>query len=194
MVLVAEVLLDAGAEISEEAKESVTRAAETFEFHRSDFDPDSVDATAAACRRLCAMFGVEPPPERVMHDGESPIIATAETVGARHEELWNLLVPSSGACATVQGEVIRISGRIADEWFRNGGVNWDRDYAAMARAFLAHVSSHHPLAPDDLAACKAVVSSLRDDPDSSKRLMEWAVQWVEQNPEPIRLDPPSYKR
>lgn len=194
MALVARVLLDAGAEVSEESRKSVRRAAERFEFHRSGFAADSVEETAAACHGLCAMFGVEPPPHRVVHDNVSLIIATAKTVGARHEELWNLLVPSCGACATVQGEVIRISGRIADEWFRNGGANWDRDYTAMARAFCSHVSSHCPLPPDDLAACKEVVSTLSEHPDSSERLMEWAVAWVQHNPEPIRLEPPSYSR
>jgi len=90
--------------------------------------------------------------------------------------------------------VIRISGRIADEWFRNGGANWDRDYAEMARAFCAHVASHHALPPDELSACKEVVRALSENPDSSERLMEWAVEWVRRNPEPIRLEPPGYGR
>jgi hypothetical protein len=194
MVIVAKTLLEAGAEVSRESQGAISRAAEAFEFHRGGFAADLVGEVSAACESLCAMFRVEPPPRRVVHDGTSPIIASAETVGARHRELWNLLVPSKGACDTIQGEVIRISGRIADEWFRNGGVNWDRDYAAMARAFYGYVASHHPLAPDDLAACMEVVRSLRDNPDSSERLMEWAVEWVRRNPDPIRLEAPSYKR
>lgn len=194
MVLVAGALLDAGAEVSKATPEFVKRAAETFEFHRSGFAADSVEETAAACQKLCAMFGVEPPPQRTVHDGVSRIIATADTVGARHKELWNLLVPSRGACITVQGEVIRISGRIADEWLRNGGANWDRHYAAMADAFCVHISSQSPLASDEVAACRQVVSALSDDPASSERLMEWAVRWVERNPEPIQLEPPSYRR
>lgn len=194
MVLVARALLDAGAEISEECRTSVRRAAEDFEFHRSGFAADSVEATSTACQSLCALFGVEPPPRRIMHDGVSPIVASADTTSAQHQELWTRLVPSSGPCATVQGEVIRISGRIVGEWSRNGGVNWDRDYAAMARAFHAHIASHRPLPPDDLAACEALVSALPDSSDSSERLLEWAVQWVQRNPEPIRLEPPRYKR
>lgn len=65
-----------------------------------------------------------------MHDGTSPIVATAATPEDRFDELWNLLVPSGGPSATVQGEVIRIAGKIHDEWHRNGGCNWDRDFAA----------------------------------------------------------------
>lgn len=140
------------------------------------------------------MFDVDAPPPRVQHDGVSPIQVEGETVGAKHEYLWNLLVPSSGACKTVQGEVIRASGRIAGEWFRNGGANWDRDYTAMAEAFVSHVFSHTALGSDDLEACKEVVRSIRSDPDSSERLMVWAVERVEKNRHPIPLQPPTYRR
>ncbi|MEZ4375456.1 MAG: ankyrin repeat domain-containing protein [Polyangiaceae bacterium] len=194
MVPVAQALLDAGATVSPEAQEFVKRAAETFEFHRARFAADKVEETAAASHQLCAMFGVEPPARRVMHDGKSPIVTKAKTIGARHKELWDSLVPSRGACETLQGEVIRISGRIPDEWYRNGGANWDQDYAAMAQAFLGYVSSHHSLPTTDIAACKQVIHNLKRDPDSSERLMDWAVQWVELNSQPIALPPPAYKR
>ncbi|MCA9643634.1 MAG: ankyrin repeat domain-containing protein [Myxococcales bacterium] len=194
MVPVAEALLAAGAEASAEAAQFVKRAAETFEFHRAAFAADSVEETAGAAQKLCGMFGVEPPPRRVMHDGKSTITTTAKTIGARHKELWDSLVPSRGACTTVQGEVVRISGRIADEWYRNGGANWDGDYRAMADAFHAHVSSHHALPGAALSDCKQVIASLKQDPDSSERLMEWAVQWVEANPQPIALGSTTYKR
>ena len=77
---------------------------------------------------------------------------------------------------------------------KRGCPNWDRDYRAMARAFHAHVASHRALAAGDLAACLEVVRALTDDPECSKRLKEWAVQWVQRNPEPILLEPPKYKR
>lgn len=194
MIPVTKTLLDAGAERTEAMKESVKRVAEKFEFHRSGFNKDSVEETSDACRSLCELLGVEAPQKRTVHDGRSPIVATAETVGARHKELWDLLVPSSGACQTVQGEVIRVSGRIADEWLRNGGANWDRDYSKMAHAFAAHVGSHTSLDSADLEACKGVIKSLGHAPDNCERLMDWAVEWVRKNPQPLALIKPSYKR
>jgi hypothetical protein len=70
-------------------------------------------------------------------------------------------VPSQGPAATVQGEVIRISGRIADELHRNGGTNWDADYKAMADAFLKHVQGGKPLSSPDLAEAAAIVAAVK---------------------------------
>ena len=64
----------------------------------------------------------------------------------------------------------------------------------MAKAFVAHVCSGRGLDPKVQDACKEVVKSLRSNPDSSEKLMGWAVEWVERNPEPIALQPPSYRR
>lgn len=194
MVPVARVLLEAGAEISQQAKDFVLRAAENFEFHRAGFNEDDVEEASDAAEALCALFSVEPPAKRRMHGGTSPIIATAATPADRFAELWDLLVPSSGACQTVQGEVVRIAGRVRDEWYRNGGMNWDRDFAAMARAFLQHLGSHRALDPADLDACAQVVKSLRQNPDGSDRLPHWALEWVVRNPTPIPLPPPTYRR
>jgi hypothetical protein len=43
----------------------------------------------------------------------------------RHAELWERLVPRSGQADTVQGELIRVTGRLTDEAHRNGNTNWD---------------------------------------------------------------------
>ena len=194
MVPVAKALLSAGAEITQQAKDLVLRASQNFEFHRAGFNSDSVEETSAAAEALCALFSVEPAARRRMHDGTSPIVATARTPAECFAELWDFLVPSSGPCKTVQGEVIRIAGRVSDEWYRNGGGNWDRHYAAMASAFSKHMGTHQALDPSDLDACAQVMRSLRKDPDSSDRLIHWAVEWVARNPDPIPLTPPSYQR
>jgi hypothetical protein len=194
MVPVAKALLEAGAKVTQQAKDAVRRAGENFEFHRAGFNKDSVDETSAAVEALCALFSVEPPARRRMHDGTSPIVPTATAPAKQFAELWDLLVPSSGPCETVQGEVVRIAGRVRDEWYRNGGANWDRDYAAMASAFVKHMGSHQALDPADLDACELVVQSLRNDPDGSDRLADWAVEWVARNPDPLPLPAPSYQR
>ncbi|MBL4913478.1 hypothetical protein JMA39_10030 [Shewanella schlegeliana] len=61
--------------------------------------------------------------------------------------LWEHLVPVSGQCQTLQGEVIRVLELLAWEAQANGNLNWDASFDAMLvflrRAFL---SSDYPLA------------------------------------------------
>lgn len=49
------------------------------------------------------------------------------------DQLWDLLVPSCGAASTVQGEAVRVCGRLAHELLDNGGINWDDDFQTMGR-------------------------------------------------------------
>jgi hypothetical protein len=118
----------------------------------------------------------------------------AKTWQTQHQELWNLLVPSQGPAVTVQGEVMRISGRIANELDDNGGVNWDADYERMAEAFLEYVQGGKPLAPSDLAEVAAIVAAVKGRTGDTARMAELAVKWVMQNPDPVKLDQPLYRR
>lgn len=120
-------------------REAVVKIGEQFEFYRADFNPDMLDETEGGLHRLYALFGVPPVPRRLMHDGKARIDPGPGTWQRQHQSLWELLVPSSGPAATVQGEVVRISGRIDNELVMNGGANWDADYQAMAKALLAHL-------------------------------------------------------
>jgi len=96
---------------------------------------------------------------------------------------------------TVQGEVIRIAGRIADELERNGGINWDDDYRRMARSLLAHVQTGTPLSAAQLADLRDLVASLTRSGDGNvDRLAQLAVTWVNLNPHPAPLDKPDYAR
>jgi hypothetical protein len=172
----------------------VRRIGETFEFHRAGFNPEYLEATSAALGRLYALFDVPPVPGRVMHDGRAPIIVRSARWQDQHRELWALLVPSKGPASTVQGELIRIAGRIADEVGGNGGVNWDADYGKMTRAFLAHISSGAPLPAAELNRAARVVADVRGLEGAGGELCELAVQWVKINPTPVPLSPPSYSR
>ena len=194
MVPVVRALLGAGAEVTLRAKDAAKIAAEKFEFHREGFNKESVEEFSVACAALCELLSVPAPGPRRRHDGTSPIIAPGDTWQAKHRELWDYLVPSSGACETVQGEVIRIAGRVGDELHRNGGANWNRDYPAMLKAFCAHVGSHRALEEDLLKDCERIAKEVHDDHDLSDRLAELAVLWVGQNPDPIALDKPGYGR
>jgi hypothetical protein len=198
MTEIARVLLAHGAEKTPRAKTALRRLGERFQFHRAQMAEPFAESCRTALAALDAMIHVSPvppAPSRSRHDGVSDIVAKTETWQQQHRELWNLLVPSSGAAATVQGEVIRIAGRIADELERNGGVNWDDDYREMAGALLVHVKTGTPLSSAQLAELRGIVDALmRSAEGDIDRFAELAVTWVRLNPRPVPLGKPDYTR
>ncbi|MDP3736615.1 MAG: hypothetical protein Q8R02_04450 [Hyphomonadaceae bacterium] len=194
MAALAELLLAASARQTPEMAAFVARIGTNFEFHRSGFNPDSVEATSSALDKLYVLFGMPPAPRRLLHDGKSPVVARSARWEDQHQELWELLVPSKGAASTVQGEVVRIAGRISDELERNGGANWDLEYRKMADAFLVHVASGAPLAESLLTEARKTVAALKRKNGDTRRLCELAVTWVALNPKPLKLPPPDYDR
>lgn len=143
------------------------------------------------------LFAVEPVARRVVHDGVSPIIPCEGTWKKKFNYLWDYLVPSSGPAKTVQGELIRIGGRIGDEFYRNGGINWDREYRKMADALPGYFSLGTALSDDELAELNTLISEIKAKGTSDAildRICELAVVWVVKNPEPIALAKPSYNR
>ena len=116
-----------------------------------------------------------------------------EDVFEQFDQLWQLLVPTSGQCETVQGEVIRIAGKVGYEIYNNGGVNWRRSFTALLRQYLTIVASGQALAPADLARAKEAVASLKArsmDNDDAKVITQLAVRWVQLNPLVKALDLP----
>lgn len=194
MAALAELLLEAGARKTPAMKESVARIGTDFEFHRSNFNAKFLKATSAGLDKLYVLFGVPPAHRRVLHDGKAPIVARSARWQDQHQELWELLVPSSGAARTVQGEVVRIAGRIHDEFERNGGANWDHEYKRMADAFLVHVSSGKPLAESLLTEARKIVAKIKRKNGDTRRLCELGVKWIARNPKPRKLPSPDYER
>lgn len=134
---VAEMLLAAGARRSSRMAEWVRRIGTEFEFHREGFAPELRESTSSALDRLYVLFEVPPVARRTMHEGMSPILVPDGPWEDRFQALWDSLVPSSGAAATVQGEVVRIAGRIARELDgqrrRELGCRLSRDGRGVAR-------------------------------------------------------------
>lgn len=180
--------------VTPEMKRLVQKIGTDFEFHRAGYNPETVGAASDALDRLYSLFDVPPVPRRAMHDSQSSIAATPGRWEDQHQELWELLVPSSGAARTVQGEVIRISGRIHDELERNGGVNWDSDYRKMADAFLDHLTSGHQLPEPEFGQAREIVADVKRRQGDTAELCKLAVSWVALNPKPIALSEPDYKR
>ncbi|RSN31958.1 ankyrin repeat domain-containing protein [Amycolatopsis sp. WAC 01416] len=196
-VEIAKLLLEHGASITAGMRQKVERIGSGFEFHRENFNPDLLEETDAALSELYRIFGVEPVARRSTHDGVSPIVVPDGPWRERHKALWELLVPSTGAGATVQCEAIRVTGRIFDEMFRNGGANWDRDYRAMADAFPGFLARGEPLGEEELQEAKEIAKQVRSGRGADghlDRLRELAVVWVAKNPGPIALGPVDYTR
>lgn len=92
------------------------------------------DEASDALGDLRALFGVEQrEARRAPQVGERLLFDDSAPVLRQYDELWDLLVPSRGQCTTLQGEVIRIAGRVGYEVYNDGGVNWG--------ARLGHCSS-----------------------------------------------------
>ena len=46
-----------------------------------------------------------------------------------YQELWDELVPPSGPSNSLQGQLLVCIGKLSDEFFRNGNINWDHNKA-----------------------------------------------------------------
>ena len=191
---VAEVYLKAGLKPTKFAKEQVTRIGEDFEFHRQGFNPEYLEQTDSALQQLYKLFDVPPVPCRIQHDGKSAIVLTGDTWEKRYEQAWELLVPSSGRASTVQGEVVRIAGRVNDELLRNAMGNWDKEYRKMLTAMSGYLQQGNALSEKELAEVADIQKHiLEDDGTGTQRLCELATAWVVQNPKPMALEKVNYK-
>ena len=195
---IASMLLEAGAKKTSKMKERVEQIGKDFEFHRESIHPDYIEAADKGLTKLYELFDVKPVEKRLTHDGVSPIKLVEGSWEEQYEELWSFLIPSSGAAKTVQGEVIRIPGRVRDELDRNGGANWDRDYRKMLQALPQYLSLGIPLSDQELAETKGLIAQVHgkdfDDEPRLDRLCQLAIAWIKQNPEPLLLEKKSYKR
>lgn len=188
------VYLEAGVQKTAKMNELVASIGKQFEFHRANFDKESVEDVSKALVELYRLFEVEAIPRRILHDGKATITVTAKTWQKQHQELWALLVPSSGPAETIQGEVIRIIGRIANELEGNGGINWNEDYKKMADAFLTFIKQGVQASSSELLEAEEIVKEIKRKSGDSSRLCELGVKWVIDNPSPLKRPAVPYKR
>ena len=197
----AEMLLENGAQYTKDAKKIVEELGKDYEFGKNGKSNGNRTDYDAAMDRLYELFEVTPVKPVIRHDGVSQILVdTSLSAGEQYEALWDYLVPASGKCATVQGEVIRLTGRIGDEIYRNGGVNWDSDYRKMLKALQEYFGMGTPLDSTDIEQVVKSAKAInqfelgKKDEGDVRVLQNMAVKWVSINTTPILLEKVSYKR
>ena len=144
------------------------------------------DDAAASLRKLCALFGVEQREVKpALKVGERLDLDSSVPPLYQYGDLWDRLVPDSGQCETLQGEVIRIVGRISYEVCGEGRQKRGRSLRVLLNEYIRLVSSLQSLPPDELSRAKAAVVSLmrrNADMKSVDEIAELAVEWVRLNP------------
>ena len=105
--------------------------------------------------------------------------------------LWKKLVPPSGQAESIQGELIRSTGKLTDEAYRNGNTNWGEGHERMLRFVGDTLDDPAVFTPEERArTADAVAQILEDveDPDVSGHgsphylLTEMAVRWCLASP------------
>ncbi|WP_158977982.1 ankyrin repeat domain-containing protein [Cellulophaga sp. L1A9] len=195
---ISKIFLEINTEITQSMKDSIHQLGENFEFHRANFSKEFLPETDKALNTLYALFDVTPIHKRILHDGISIITVQHTTWQKQYEELWDFLIPSSGSAKTIQGEVVRISGKVRDEIYRNGGGNWDIDFKKMLAIFFDYLSIGISLNNDELKKTAILIKDIRENGDAEiddlNYLCELATKWVLLNPNPILLEKPKYRR
>ncbi len=188
-------LLSNGVNVTEMLKTYMKKAAEDIEFRRDSINQDYINKVDKALESLYNLIGIDPVPRHERFDGKSEIVVKEKTWQKQHSELWKLLVPGSGHANTVQGEVIRISGRIGYEILDNGGCNWDREYRKMAKCFFEYVSMGNKMDSEKYEELSEIISKFPKTWDEHiNRMTELSVEWVILNPKPIPLKEVKYNR
>jgi len=121
------------------------------------------------------------------------IVVKSKTWQEQHEELWQMLVPGSGAASSVQGELIRIVGRATDEIYRNGGANWEYEYPRMIAAIPKYVKMGKYEKNDEIIKLSKKINA-NSGKDELYLLSQLIVEWVLANPDIIELKNVDYKR
>lgn len=198
LVEISKILLKKNKNITQKMKDAVENIGKNFEFHRENFSITHLKETDKALNQLYKLFGITPVKKRITHDGISTILVKSKTIQKQFEELWEFLIPSSGPAKTVQGELVRIAGKVRSEIYRNGGGNWDSEFKKMLDSFLVYISENNFLKADELKKLELMIKELRkvgNGKDSGLNyLCELAVKWVLKNPKPIPLTKPNYNR
>ncbi len=123
---------------------------------------------------------------------------------SEHKRLWAELVPAQGRASTLQGELIRIAGKLTDEAYRNGNINWNDESSPMLRFVREQISDPETFSDLELEEIREAIRTIirdREDPDVSGDgspyylVSERVVDWCIVHPDPLPLPTmPIFKR
>ena len=142
-----------------------------------------------------------PAPEQeaqVMTEGKIPEGPAGAPWQDEHERLWKLLVPPRGEAPTLQGEFVRCTGRLADEAYRNGNINWGPRSEAMCQLLGDRLADSKVFPADEVLSLRHVIGQIRREherPDirgkgsTYYRLSEAAVRYCHARPELVPYTP-----
>ena len=121
---------------------------------------------------------------------------------SEYDALYQRFVPTSGHADTLQGELVRLIGKLADEFYRNGNINWNDDYRQMVRCLVAVLSQHfdNPLDKDAIdiysqqiiSAGETGICYYLDAEDQYDKMTDYVVCYCQDNPQPIANDCPMH--
>lgn len=103
----------------------------------------------------------------------------------RFKLLWQALVPASGYAPTLQGEVLRLSGRVWKSVYLHDGANWDSAGCARMLERLEQLLAGGRRLPDfaEFSRLNQAAAARSSDHTVYDRICRLALEWVELNPE-----------
>ena len=186
-------LVTAGARITPEMREAIALLGREVRAVEPGSARAHADRRAAAYAPLERLFELDGASRDPAAEPSGKILVPRASWAAQYRTLWNALVPESGQASSVQGEVIRISGRIGNELLEMGGVNWDERYRTMLAQLPTLLALGIPRDDTDLARVRKNSRQLStgthtpDSPRTVAELQQAAVAWVSSNTVPIPL-------
>lgn len=116
-----------------------------------------------------------------------------------HDKLWKKLVPKSGQSETVQGELVRVIGRLADEFYRNGNGNWDNNYRMFTFFLYKYLSDDTVFSASEIVQTEEDLEEIRrfgsgkdrvfiQGEDAIDRVTDRVVEWCKRKPELIKRE------
>lgn len=137
--------------------------------------------------------------DKPLHDGKSEIkIKEYDNWLEQYKELWKLLVPKRGKALIIQGEVIRICGKLEHEVLDNGKINWDKDFELMTNTLRRYLlTTGTLLSEEENKKVKSIILKIKRGTVKEKDfdiLTKLCTKWILLNPIPFELKTVPYNR
>ena len=120
-----------------------------------------------------------------------------KTWRSEFKRLWAELVPPRGQAQTVQGELVRAAGRLSDEAYRNGNINFGKNHKMLCEFIRRNLEDPEVFSCAEIKEIDRCIDEILDaeHPDirgaesCHYRLAEKVVKWCELKPDLIPHKP-----